>query len=230
MTRTEDPGAERRPAGNGDRYAAARTAMLEIQLRARGVRDPRVLAAMASVPREAFVPARLHESAYADEALPIEHGQTISQPLMVGLMSELLAPEAGDRVLDIGTGSGYQAAVLAAMGCHVTSIERLPALAETARARLAALGYGESVEVKVGDGSAGDPDGVPWPGIIVAAAAPRVPDALTAQLGDGGRLVIPVGGRRQQELLLVERRGSELLTTRHGACVFVPLVGLGGWP
>jgi len=215
--------------------------MVETQLRARGIRDPRVLAAMGSVPREAFVPAGLEVLAYSDEALPIEQEQTISQPLMVALMTELLAPGPGERVLEVGTGSGYQAA------------ERLAELATTARARLARLGYGDRVEVRVGDGSAArlgaaagpssaegrgsatvpggaaGPDDAPWPLILVAAAAPRVPEALTDQLADGGRLVIPVGRRYEQELVLVERQGATLRTTNHGACVFVPLLGEGGW-
>ena len=148
---------------------------------------------------------------------------------MVGLMSQLLDVEPGQHVLDVGTGSGYQAAVLVAMGCRVTSVERLPALAAAARQRLAELGYGDAVEVRVGDGSAGVPDGAPWPRILVAAAAPRVPDALTVQLADGGRLVIPVGARWEQDLVLVERDGGRLRTTNHGACVFVPLVGEGGY-
>ena len=219
-----------RVQGDDDPYAAARARMVETQLRARGIRDPRVLAAMASVPREAFVPVGLRDLAYADGALPIEHGQTISQPLMVGLMTELLAPELGDRVLDVGTGTGYQAAVLAAMDCRVISVERLPALAATARQRLAALGFADRVEVRVGDGSAGEPTDAPWPRIIVAAAAPLVPETLVARLADGGRLVIPVGSRYEQELVLVERDGSNLRTTHHGACVFVPLVGEGGFP
>jgi protein-L-isoaspartate(D-aspartate) O-methyltransferase len=226
------PGEDREPSdrgGNGDPFAAARTAMLESQLRSRGVRDPRVLAAMAAVPREAFVPRYLLDRAYSDEALPIDQDQTISQPLMVGLMSQLLDPGPGQHVLDVGTGSGYQAAVLVAMGCHVTSVERLPVLAAAARQRLAELGYGDAVEVRVGDGSAGMPDGAPWSRILVAAAAPRVPDALTAQLADGGRLVIPVGARWEQDLVLVERDGGRLRTTNHGACVFVPLVGEGGY-
>jgi len=216
--------------GDGDPFAAARAAMLETQLRARGVRDRRVLAAMAAVPREAFVPRHLRHLAYADEALPMEHGQTISQPLMVALMTELLAPDPGDQVLDVGTGSGYQAAVLVAMGCTVLGIERVPELAATAHDRLAALGYGDAVEIRVGDGSLGAPDRVPWARILVAAAAPRVPDALTAQLADGGRLVIPVGSRWEQDLVLVERDGPRLRTTNHGLCVFVPLVGEGGFP
>ena len=218
-----------RAPGDDASYAAARARMVETQLRPRGIRDPRVLAAMGSVPREAFVPVGRRDLAYADEALPIEHEQTISQPLMVGLMTELLAIEPGERVLEIGTGSGYQAAVLAAMGCRVTSVERLPELAATARERLAALGFGDRVEVRVGDGSAGLPGDDPWPRIVVAAAAPRVPDALTEQLADEGRLVIPVGPRYEQVLVLVERDGARLRTTNHGACIFVPLLGEGGW-
>jgi protein-L-isoaspartate(D-aspartate) O-methyltransferase len=231
----EDPGTgghaatpeerDARENGDGDPFAAERAAMLETQLRARGIQDERVLLAMAVVPREQFVPAHVRYAAYADEALPIEHGQTISQPLMVALMTELLAPEPGDYVLDIGTGSGYQAAVLAQMGCRVLGIERIPELAAAARERLAALGYGDAVEIRVGDGTLGAPDEAPWSRILVAAAAPRVPVALTAQLADRGRLVIPVGRRWEQELVLVERRGPRLRTTRHGACVFVPLVG-----
>jgi protein-L-isoaspartate(D-aspartate) O-methyltransferase len=226
-----------------NRYAVARAHMVEAHLRARGIRDPRVLAAMATVPREEFVSAGLGDLAYADEALPIDHEQTISQPLMVALMTELLAPEPGDRVLEVGTGSGYQAAVLAAIGCRVTSVERIPELAATARARLERLGYGDRVDVRVGDGSAAGPGGIgrpgdavglggdsaPWPRILVAAAAPSVPTALTDQLADGGRLVIPVGRRYEQVLVLLERDGAALRTTNHGACVFVPLLGEGGW-
>jgi protein-L-isoaspartate(D-aspartate) O-methyltransferase len=203
--------------------------MVSFQLRARGIVDERVLAAMAAVPRERFVLAAQRDLAYADQALPIGAGQTISQPWMVAFMTQLLDPPEGSRVLEIGTGSGYQAAVLAAMGCHVLGIERLPDLAETARERLDALGYGNRVEIRVADGSLGWPDEAPWLRIIVAAAAPDVPDALAAQLADGGRLVIPVGGRWEQDLLLVERRGTALATTHHGPCIFVPLRGTGGW-
>lgn len=202
--------------------------MVEWQIRARGVHDVRVLAAMATVPREQFVRRSDQDLAYADEALPIDAGQTISQPLMVALTLELLALEPGDRVLDIGTGSGYQAAVLATMGCHVVSIERVAELATAARDRLAALGFGDRVQVKVGDGSLGDPDGAPWPRIVVGAAAPAVPEPLTDQLAEGGRLVVPVGARWEQELTLVVRQGGQLRTSRHGGCVFVPLIGAAG--
>ena len=203
--------------------------MLSVQLRARGIVDERVLAAMAAVPRERFVPAESRDLAYADRALRIGANQTISQPYMVALMTQLLDPPPGCRVLEIGTGSGYQAAVLAAMGCDVLGVERLPELADAARQRIDALAFGTRVEIRVGDGSLGWAAGAPWSRIVVAAAAPSVPEALVAQLADGGRLVIPVGGRWEQELLLVERRGSGLATSDHGPCVFVLLRGAGGW-
>lgn len=207
-----------------------RARMVDVQLRKRGVADERVLAAMRAVPREAFVAAYLRGSAYADDALPIEAGQTISQPYIVGRMTELLRVGPDDRVLDIGTGSGYQAAVLAALGCRVVSIERHASLADAARERLARLGYGGRVEVRVGDGSVGDPGGAPWRGILVAAAAPRVPDALRAQLDpDGGRLVLPVGNRDRQELILITRTGDVWKETRDGPVVFVPLIGEAGF-
>jgi protein-L-isoaspartate(D-aspartate) O-methyltransferase len=231
MKTNDDPGAHGRSSVRGDERSrsAARAAMVESQLRHHGIREERVLRAMGSVPREAFVPAHLEHRAYADEALPIDRDQTISQPLMVAIMVELLAPEPGARVLDIGSGSGYQAAVLAEMGCRVLGIERIPELATAARERLRALGYGEAVEIRVGDGSLGAPDQAPWSRIVVAAAARRVPTALTEQLADGGRLVIPVGQRWEQDLLLVERDGTRLHTTHHGGCIFVPLVGDGGF-
>ena len=164
-------GHDRNQAPGGvDPYAAARARMVEKHLRARGIHDPRVLAAMATVPREEFVPAGMADLAYADEALPIEHEQTISQPFMVALMTALLAPGPGERVLEVGTGSGYQAAVLAEIGCRVTSVERVPELATTARARLARLGYEDRVEVRVGDGSAAGPRGIAGPGDIAGVA------------------------------------------------------------
>jgi protein-L-isoaspartate(D-aspartate) O-methyltransferase len=205
--------------------------MVETQLRARGIADERVLEAMARLPRERFVPEERRAIAYADEALPIPAGQTISQPWIVARMTELLAPRVGDRVLDIGTGSGYQAAILALLGGRVVSIERQPELAESARARLAELGFGDQVEVRVGDGSLGDPTGAPWDGILVAAAAPAIPNPLRDQLSpNGGRLVIPVGDRHRQDLLLVVRHGDIWDEQNDGPCVFVPLVGEQGFP
>lgn len=207
----------------------ARAAMVERQLRGRGIADERILEVMGRLPRDAFVASATPAGAYADAALPIEAGQTISQPYVVARMTELLRVAAGDRILDVGTGSGYQAAVLAGLGARVRSIERVDALAEAARARLAALGI-EGVEINVGDGSLGDPEGAPWDGILVAAAAPAVPEPLREQLAVGARLVIPVGGRRDQELIVVERSGpAEWRETSDGAVVFVPLVGAAGF-
>ncbi len=217
-------------AGGSHAYERGRAAMVERQLRDRGIRDARVLAAMASVPREAFVPEWRREAAYADAALPISGGQTISQPYVVARMTELLEVEPGMRVLEIGTGSGYQAAVLAELGARVVSIERVAELAASARERLHRLGYGDRVEVRVGDGSLGDPAGAPWPRIMATAAAPRVPVPLREQLDpDGGRLVLPVGGRAHQNLLVVERHGNEWIERSDGPVVFVPLVGEAGW-
>ncbi len=212
-----------------DRASDARARMVADQLLARGIRDARVIAAMDAVPREAFVGESLRNQAYDDHPLPIGAEQTISQPYIVARMTELLGVGRGDRVLDVGTGSGYQAAVLAELGCRVTSVERSPALAAEAGERLARLGYGDRVTVTTGDGTLGVAEGAPWDGILVAAAAPAVPEALRNQLGDGRRLVIPVGSRRQQQLLVVTRHGGEWLERSDGACVFVPLIGAGGW-
>ena len=218
------------PRSPEERARDERVRMVEGQLRARGIHDERVLAALLVVPRDAFVRADLRGSAYADDALPIEAGQTISQPYIVGRMTELLRASPGDRVLDIGTGSGYQAAVLAEMGCRVLSIERHASLAETARERLAALGYGDRIEIRVGDGSLGAPAGAPWRAILVAAAAPRIPDALREQLDPaGGRLVLPVGDRDRQQLIVVTRDGDTWTETSDGPVVFVPLIGAEGF-
>jgi protein-L-isoaspartate(D-aspartate) O-methyltransferase len=204
--------------------------MVRQQLESRGIRDPRVLEAMAELPREAFVPQAPGSMAYDDRALPIDAGQTISQPFMVARMTELLEVEPGDRILEVGTGSGYQAAVLARLGARVTSIERIAGLAESARRHLLDEGIA-GVEVRVGDGSTGDPGGSPWDGIVVTAAAPEVPAPLREQLAVGARLVIPVGPRQQQDLLVVERRAEdEWNQWSDGPVVFVPLVGVEGWP
>jgi protein-L-isoaspartate(D-aspartate) O-methyltransferase len=203
--------------------------MVAEQLKRRGIRDERVLAVMAALPREAFVPGTPDAVAYDDRALPIDAGQTISQPYVVARMTELLEVEPGDRVLEVGTGSGYQAAVLARLGATVRSYERFEELAAGAREHLASLGI-EGVEVVLGDGSAGDAAGAPWDGIIVTAAAPAIPDPLREQLAVGARLVIPVGPRHLQSLTVVERRGdAEWREWSDGAVVFVPLVGEGGW-
>lgn len=213
-----------------DDAAAARRSMVASQLRGRGIADERVLRAMSVLPREQFVPEDRRRLAYADEALPIDAGQTISQPFIVARMTELLAPRAGDRILEIGTGSGYQAAILALLGARVVSIERHASLAETARQRIRDVGLGGAVEVRVGDGSLGDPAGAPWDGILVTAAAPTIPASLREQLSpDGGRLVIPVGSRMHQDLMLVVRHGDEWVERNDGPVVFVPLVGEAGW-
>jgi protein-L-isoaspartate(D-aspartate) O-methyltransferase len=219
-----------------DRFGSARERMVREQLRSRGIRDAATLAAMSLVPREAFVPRARQADAYTDHALSIGGGQTISQPYIVARMSELLAlgrsgwPGHGERpsVLDVGTGSGYQAAVLAQLGAAVVSIERDRDLAEAARERLHHLGY--EVDVVVADGSVGYAAGAPYDGIVVAAAAPAVPTPLIDQLGDGGRLVIPVGTRSSQRLTLIERSAGRVTTSAADACVFVPLVGEHGFP
>ena len=201
--------------------------MVERQLRRRGIRDERVLAAVGHVPRELFVPEEERWRAYDDAALPIGFGQTISQPYMVALICELLALRGGERVLDVGTGSGYQAAVLAELAADVVTIERVPELAERAAAALASAGYGR-VDVRVGDGTLGVPDRAPYAGIAVAAAAPGVPEALYAQLEPGGRLVLPIGSRLQQLELVVRTPGGPVVR-RSVPCRFVPLVGEEGF-
>ena len=202
--------------------------MVDEQLRSRGVADERVLGAMERVPRERFVPDGERSFAYADAALPIGEGQTISQPFMVAVICEALALEGGERVLDVGTGSGYQAAVLAELAAEVHTIERVPALAERARAALDAAGYGR-VQVHVGDGTLGLEEHAPFGAVAVAAAAPDVPQALYDQLEPGGRLVVPVGGRSGQELEIVTRGAAGPVVRRSVPCRFVPLVGEGGF-
>ena len=209
------------PSGDA---AVARAEMVERQLRRRGITDERVLDAMGRVPRELFVPEGLRRYAYDDGALPIGQRQTISQPFVVATICSLLGLDGTDRVLDVGTGSGYQAAVLAELAADVVTIERVPELAEEARARLFDAGS-SNVEVRVGDGSLGVPERAPFGGIAVAAAAPKVPRALYDQLVEGGRLVIPRGSRRGQDLVVVVRTPTGPVERTSISCRFVPLVG-----
>jgi len=210
-------------------YDEARARMVEEQLVARGIRDARVLEAMRRVPRQLFVPREQQPFAYTDRALPIASDQTISQPFMVATMTEALRAEPTARVLEVGTGSGYQAAILSVLVSDVVSIERRPDLADAAAATLSALGF-HNVKVIVGDGTLGAPDLAPFDGILVTAGAPRVPPALPEQLRDGGRLVIPVGPPSQQEVVVISRHGEEFDEYRREGCVFVPLIGAAGWP
>ena len=203
---------------------------IDEQLVARGIRDPRVLDAMRRVPRELFVPEASQSLAHADRALPIDCGQTISQPFMVAVMTEALMLEGGELVLEIGTGSGYQTAILAELAGRVVSIERRPELADAARKTLASLGY-ENVEVVIGDGTLGLADRAPFDRILVTAGAPRVPPALGRQLSSRrGRLVIPIGSHLQQWLTVVVREGDRVTESMGEGCVFVPLQGQEGWP
>ena len=202
--------------------------MVDEQLRSRDIVDERVLDAMERVPRELFVPEKERPRAYDDVALPIGHGQTISQPYMVARICEVLGLRGDERVLDVGTGSGYQAAVLAELAGEVHTIERIPELAEQARANLAAGGY-ERVDVHVGDGTLGLPEHAPYDAIAVAAAAPGLPQRLYEQLEARGRLAIPVGGRWGQRLELVIRSPEGPAVVRSVPCRFVPLVGEEGF-
>lgn len=201
------------------------------------LRNPKVIKALLKVPRELFVPPHLREYAYVDTPLPIGKGQTISAIHMVALMTEELDPQPGDRVLEVGTGSGYHAAVLAEIVAvqdtskrgHVYTIERIPELAEFARRNLEKAGYAEHVTVIVGDGTLGHPERAPYDRIIVTAAAPKVPEPLLEQLADGGRMVIPVGDLYLQRLLIIEKHGSSIHKKWGIECVFVPLIGEYGW-
>ncbi|MBI3330204.1 MAG: protein-L-isoaspartate(D-aspartate) O-methyltransferase [Nitrospinae bacterium] len=208
--------------------ARLRGAMVTQQLIRRGIRDERVLKAMGEIPRHRFVPERYRSVAYDDMPLPIGHDQTISQPLMVAVMAEALRLRGDERVLEIGTGSGYQAAVLARLATVVFTIERLPELAADARATLAMLAI-MHVHVLVGDGTLGLPEHAPFDAIIVSAGAPKIPEVLIAQLKAGGRLVIPLGNRVEQTLVRVTKSGSATQTEHLGGCRFVPLVGAHGW-
>jgi len=209
-------------------FEKERSRMVEEQIAYRGISDPRVLAVMGRVPRHEFMPEALRTQAYGDHAMPIGEGQTISQPYMVALMTELLALKGDERVLEIGTGSGYQAAILAELCQKVFTVERVKTLADKARATLDRLGY-KNVAMKVFDGTYGWKEMAPFDAIIVTAAAPKVPEALLEQLMEGGRLVIPVGERYSQVLLRVTKSASGVTTTTSVPCMFVPLIGNHGW-
>ena len=210
-------------------WAARRREMVEQQLRPRGIRDERVLAAMSEISRHEFVSPELRERAYEDHPLGIGQGQTISQPYMVAAMLQALELRGPEKVLEVGTGSGYQAALLARLASRVITMEAEPLLASSARQRLAQMGLSDRISVIVGDGSLGYPSEAPYDGIIVAAAAPEAPACLLEQLAEGGRLVIPVGDRDCQELLQIRRINGQPVSRGLGYCRFVPLLGKYGW-
>jgi protein-L-isoaspartate(D-aspartate) O-methyltransferase len=216
------------PAIHADSFSADRLNMVESQLRARGIVDERVLKAMARVPRHQFVAESYWKQAYQDQPLPIGEGQTVSQPYIVALMLQVLALSPSDKVLEIGTGSGYLTAVLAELSGEVYSVERYPGLAREAEARLARLGYGNA-KVLAGDGSEGLPAHAPFDAIIVSAAAPYLPPAFFAQLREGGRLVIPVGPPDVQELRLITKQEGTAVSQKLEGCRFVPLIGRQGY-
>lgn len=205
-----------------------RFAMVRAQLGQRGIHDSRVLEAMATVPRHLFVPEESRGLAYGDHALPISEGQTISQPFVVALMAQALSLTKSDRVLEVGAGSGYAAAVFSLLAGEVYAVERHAGLADSASARLRELGY-NNVQIIAGDGTGGLPAYAPFDAIVVSAAAPWVPQPLRDQLGEGGRMVIPVGGHNEQILLRVTRHNHQTTTERMGEVRFVPLIGDHAW-
>ena len=212
-----------------DELKALREQMVVTQIERRGVKDPRVLRAMREVPRHIFVPVEARSFAYADSPIQIGLGQTISQPYIVGLMTELLRLSPTDKVLEVGTGSGYQAAVLGELAAEVHTIERYADLAVEAEAHLSDLGY-DNIHIHSGDGTLGYPPAAPYDRILVTAASPYVPSALKEQLADGGRLVIPVGKRYSSQILeIYDRKGDDFIAIKHISVVFVPLIGKDGW-
>ncbi len=211
-----------------EEFAPQRAEMIEKQLRRRGITDLPVLAAMSAVPRHEFVPDELCSRSYEDAPLPIGNGQTISQPYIVAAMTVALRLNRSDRVLEIGTGCGYQAAILSCLAREVLTIERRPELASAASDRLARLGY-DNVHVHCGDGTLGLREFSPFNAILVAAAAPAVPQPLLGQLAEGGRMILPVGDSEHQELRLIEKQSNVFHTSALEGCRFVPLVGYYGW-
>ncbi len=205
-----------------------RNRMVEEQLIPRGIMNEKVLAAIRKIPRHLFIPGKSLENAYGDYPLPVGEGQTISQPYMVALMTQCLELEGGEKVLEIGTGSGYQAAILAEIAKEVYSMERFGSLAQNARSFLEGLGY-KNIKIKAGDGTEGWSEFAPYDGIIVTAGTPSIPEPLLEQLAEGGKMVIPVGGAFSQELILVRKTAGEISQEEICGCVFVPLVGKYGW-
>jgi len=211
---------------SGDPYAEMRWGMVEDQIISRGIRDSAVINAMLRIPRHEFVPGKFRESAYNDSPIPIGRGQTISQPYIVALMSEILRPAPGRKILEVGTGSGYQTAILAETGAEVYTIEIIPEIAERTRLLLEKLGYAD-INFRIGDGYSGWEENAPYDGIIVTAAPGNVPEALVSQLKEGGRMVIPVGGE-EQELLLIEKSEKGVAYRKVTSVRFVPMTGKPG--
>lgn len=211
-----------------DPFVQKRRSMVDDQIRSRGITDERVIVAMEEVPRHLFVPPELEKDAYRDHPLPIGHGQTISQPYIVAGMTELLSLRPGDAVLEIGTGSGYQAALLARIAGRIISIERLPEVGRWAEENLRRAGI-DDVRIVISDGTAGYPEEAPYDAILVTAAAPSLPSPLLSQLADGGRLVAPVGDRTIQHLIRITRHGDEFVRETFEPVRFVPLIGEFGW-
>ncbi|HVP94878.1 MAG TPA: protein-L-isoaspartate(D-aspartate) O-methyltransferase [Methanoregulaceae archaeon] len=211
-----------------DPFALSRARMVEYQIEGRGVHDPRLLDAMRQIPRHLFVPPELREAAYQDRPLPIGRGQTISQPYIVAVMTELLLLQGRDRVLEIGTGSGYQAAILSRLAKTVITVERLPEIAEDAKRLFETLNV-TNIQVVTGDGTEGYAPGAPYDGIIVTAATPDIPPPLINQMAEGGRLVAPAGSRDLQQLIRLIKRGDNIIREEFGGVMFVPLLGKYGW-
>jgi protein-L-isoaspartate(D-aspartate) O-methyltransferase len=228
LFRNNEPADPLQQNSGEDDFAVQRAEMIEKQLRRRGVHDAHVLSAMAAVTREEFVPREFRERAYEDAPLPIGEGQTISQPYIVAAMTAALNLTGNERVLEVGTGCGYQAAILSRVSKIVFGVESRSQLAAAAAARLDRLDYA-NVHVHCGDGTLGLPEFAPFDAILVAAAAPAVPEPLRSQLAEGGRLILPVGGAENQELLHIERHGNSFVTHTLESCRFVPLVGYHGW-